>query len=132
MFMSDDRILELQKVECDFSVCKIDNIDDIDFTREFVFLQKTPDEVSLVCESAYVPSSAIAVVTGWKALQVSGVLDFDLIGIIAKIANILAEVEISIFVVSTYDTDYFLLKAEDFDRGIQELLRNGYVIKGEL
>ena len=120
--------MELQKIEYDFSVCKIDNITQVDFSREFVFLQKTPEEISLVCESACAPPDAIAIEAGWKALKVSGVLDFGMIGVLAKISNILAEVEISIFVVSTYNTDYILLKAENFDRGINALIRNGYVV----
>jgi len=61
-------------------------------------------------------------------LKIAGVLEFGQIGIIAKIANILAEAEISIFVVSTYDTDYILLKSENYDRGIQKLVNNGYEI----
>ena len=120
--------MELQKIEYDFSVCKIRNVGQVDFTREFVFLQKTPDEISLVCESAYVPQNAITVEAGWKALRITGLLDFGLVGVIAKIANILAEVEISIFVISTYDTDYILLKAESFSKGVQELERHDYVI----
>ena len=121
--------LELQKLSCEFSVCKIEHIGQADFTREFVFLSKTSDELSLVCETSHVPHDAIVSEHGWKALKVSGVLDFGMIGVIAKIANILAEAEISIFVVSTYNTDYILLKIENFDRGIQILVRNGYVIK---
>ena len=121
--------MELQKINCDFSVCKIERVDQADFSREYVFLSKTADEISLVCESAYAPPDAVAIESGWKALRVSGVLDFGLIGIIARIAHILAEIEISIFVVSTYDTDYVLIKEECFDTGIQELNRKGYIVK---
>ena len=126
--IAGDELVELQRIECDFTICKIKNIEQADFTREFVFLQKTPDEISLVCETAYVPPNAITAEAGWKALKISGVLDFGLIGVIAEIANILAEAEISIFVVSTYNTDYILIKAEAFGRGTRELIRNGYVI----
>jgi len=121
--------MELQKIERDFSVCKIAHIDQIDFSQEFVFLSKTADEASLVCETKYTPHNVIASESGWKALKVSDMLDFGMIGVIAKISNILAEAELSIFVISTYNTDYILLKAESLDRGIQALARNGYVIK---
>jgi len=120
--------MELQKLDYNFTVCKIETIGQVDFSREFVFLSKTSDEVSLVCETDYAPPHVIASEPGWKALKVSGVLDFGMIGVIAKISNILAEAAISIFVVSTYNTDYILLKAEQLDRGIQALLRKGYVI----
>jgi len=120
--------MELQKLEYDFNVCKVSSIEYIDFTQEFVFLSKTSDEISLVCEAKYTPSNVTECEPGWKALKVSGILDFGMIGVIAKISNLLAEAEISLFVVSTYNTDYVLLKAENFDSGIQVLKRNGYTI----
>jgi len=122
-------MMELQKIEYNFSVCKIDQIDHVDFTREFVFLSKTSDEISLVCETDYVPPNAIASESGWKALKISGVLNFGLIGVIAKISKILAENEVAIFVVSTYNTDYILMKIESFDKGVKALALNGYSIK---
>ena len=120
--------IKIQKIDGDFTVCKIDDIAQVDFARDFTFLLKTPEEISLVCESVNVPTDVIQSEAGWKALKIAGVLEFGLIGIIAKIANILAEAEISIFVVSTYDTDYILLKSENYDRGIQKLVNNGYEI----
>jgi len=121
--------MELQRLGLDFSVCKIDSIEQVDFTREFVFLSKTDDEISLVIESAYTPPDAIAIEAGWSALKISGVLDFDMIGVIAKISEILAAANIGIFVVSTYNTDYIFFKTECFERGVQALSRNGYTIK---
>ena len=121
--------MKLQKIGYDFTVCKIENTNHIDFSREFVFLSKTDDEISLVCESDYVPPVTIASETGWKALKIIGILDFGMIGVIAKIANILAKAGISIFVTSTYNTDYIFVKAKDFDKSVQALISNGYVIK---
>ena len=121
-------IIKLLRIDGDFTVCKIDDIAQVDFARDFTFLLKTPDEISLVCESASVPADVIQSEAGWKALKIAGVLEFGQIGIIAKIANILADAEISIFVVSTYDTDYILLKTENYDMGIQKLVSNGYDI----
>ena len=121
--------MELQRIDFDFSVCKIKHIEQVDFSREFVFLSKTSDELSLVCETDYTPPDVIESKPGWKALRIAGVLDFGMIGVIAKISGLLAEANISVFVVSTYNTDYILLKAENFDKGIQALVRNGYIIK---
>ena len=121
--------MELQKLECDFTVCKINDIAQIDFAREFIFLSKTDDEISLVCESAYTPADVIASEPGWSALKISGILDFSMIGVIAKIANILASADISIFIVSTYNTDYIFIKNENFDKSAQTLICNGYVVK---
>ena len=120
--------MELQKIEGVFTVCKVARLEDIDFSGAFVFVSKTSEEISLVCETGYTPAKRIASEPGWRALKVSGVLDFGMVGVIAKISNILAEAEMSIFVVSTYNTDYIFLKEACFDRGVQVLGRKGYVI----
>jgi len=104
-------------------------MENIDFTRNFVFLSKTDDEISLVCESCFVPDNAAAVESGWKALKIAGVLDFGMVGVIAKISEILSAAGISIFVVSTYNTDYIFLKAGNYEKSIELLSRNGYTIK---
>jgi len=113
-------------LEHDFTVSKIESIAQVDFSQTNVFLSKTSDEISLVCESVHTPSETIASEPGWKALKVSGVLDFGMVGVIARISNVLAEAGISIFVVSTYNTDYILLKAKVLEKGIQVLSSNGY------
>ena len=120
--------IEIRKLDGEFSICKIDNVEQVDFSREFVFLSKTDDEISLVCESAYIPSYVKSSKAAWRGLKISGKLDFDMIGVIAKITNILAKAEISVFVVSTYDTDYFFISDENFNAGVRTLTDNGYVI----
>jgi len=121
--------MKLEKIECDFCVCQIKSIEQINFMRKYVFLSKTTDEISLVCETDYLPSDAVACEHGWKALKIIGVLDFNMVGVIAKISNIIANADIGIFVVSTYNTDYLFFKAENYDKAIQELTHNGYVIE---
>ena len=97
----------------------------MDFTRPFVFLSKTDDEISLVCESEHVPSNVIVEEPSWRAFRVAGTLDFGLIGIIASITSVLAEAGISVFVISTYDTDYVLLKSHNFEQAISLLKKRG-------
>ena len=121
--------MELQRLHPDFTVCKVDNLAQIDFTSEFVFLSKTDDEISLVCQSAHVPPNTTALEAGWKALKISGTLEFGMVGVIAKIATVLAKAGISIFVISTYNTDYILVKSEHLERSIQTLTRSGYGIR---
>lgn len=121
--------MELQTVTGDFSICKIARIEQADFSQELLFVAKTPDEISLVCLSAHVPLGAIAVEDGWRAIRISGVLDFGLLGVVAKISGILADARISIFVVSTYNTDYILLKGESLAPGLKALKNNGYTIR---
>jgi hypothetical protein len=119
----------LHKLETDFTVCKIQNISEVDFKRDFIFLSKTDDEISLVCESDYVPSNAIISEPNWKALKISGILDFGLVGVISKISGLLAAADIPVFIISTFNTDYILLKSINFDNGVQVLADNGYSIK---
>ena len=121
--------MEIKKIKCDFTICRINDISNVDFTREFVFLSKTDDEISLVCESDYVPATAIASEADWKALKILGILDFGMVGVIAKISALLSEASISIFVVSTYNTDYIFVKTESIDKTLNVLAQNGYVIK---
>jgi len=120
--------MELQQIEGHFTICKVSSLEKIDFTQDYVFLAKTPDEYSLVCRSVAIPLNATEFKAGWKALRVAGKLSFDLVGIIADISEILAEEEISIFVISTFDTDYILIQEADFDKAIQMLDDDDYDI----
>ena len=65
---------------------------------------------------------------GWKGFRVEGVLDFSLVGILSKLTAVLAENRIGIFAVSTFNTDYILVKAENFDRAAEALKAAGYEV----
>jgi uncharacterized protein len=85
----------------------------------------TVDELSLVCSAAAVPADILCE-KPWKALKIIGPLDFSLVGILAPLATSLAQVNISIFVVSTFDTDYLLVKEEQADRAVEVLREQGH------
>ena len=118
--------MELKKIEKEFSVCKVNDISVIDFTDEFCFIGKTDEELSLVCSTERVPVNTIERDDGWKAFRIQGVLDFSLIGILSRISAILAENKIDIFAVSTYNTDYILVKKEKYQRALEALETAGY------
>ena len=120
--------MKLKLIGGDFAVCLIQSADQVDWSGDFVFLSKTDAELSLVCESANVPPDAIAVEDGFRAFRVEGALDFALIGIIAEITRLLAEEKISVFAVSTYQTDYFLVKAGQMEQALRVLTENGYAV----
>jgi uncharacterized protein len=82
----------------------------------------TPDELSIVCPEADVPAKVRAE-KGWIAFKVEGPLDFSLTGILASLAGPLAEADISIFTVSTFETDYVLVKTEKLDEAVKVLSR---------
>ena len=118
----------LKKLHYNLSVCKISDASGIDLQAEFVFIGKTDEELSLVCRTEAVPENTTDRVDGWKAFRIEGVLDFSLIGILSKISGILAENKIGIFAVSTYNTDYILVKEENFERAMEALEKAGYEI----
>lgn len=120
--------MELRKLEYDLTVCKVEALADINMTADFFFLGKTEEELSLVCRTEDVPAKTIARDDGWKGFRIQGILDFSLIGILSKLSGILADNGIGIFAVSTYNTDYILVKEENFGRALKLLASEGYTI----
>ena len=112
----------------EFSICKLKDYSQIEINQPFVFTGSTDEEKSLVCPTRLVPSDVIERSDGWKAFKIEGVLDFSLIGIIAKISTILADNGIGIFVVSTFNTDYILTKSDRFEEALRLLSTAGYSI----
>jgi enamine deaminase RidA (YjgF/YER057c/UK114 family) len=92
----------------------------LELHESFVSVTRTPDELSIVCPDAAVPPDVEAE-SGWRALQVPGPIPFDQIGVLAALANPLAAAGISLFAVSTYDTDYVLVKEADLERALAAL-----------
>ena len=120
--------MELKRLDCNFSVCKVKDFSGTDLTKDFCFTAKTDEELSVVCQTEYVPQNATAREDGWRAFRIQGVLDFSLIGILAKISAVLAENKIGIFVVSTYNTDYVLVKETEYARALSVLECAGYEV----
>ncbi len=120
--------MELKKLDYDLTVCKVQSADDIDLSKEFYFIGKTNEEYSLVCITENTPDNIAQRDDGWKGFRIQGVLDFSLIGILSKITTILADNEIGIFAVSTFNTDYILVKKENFEKALTILSKAGYDI----
>ena len=120
--------MELKKIEHNLTVCKVRDVSDIDITSGFYFIGKTDEELSLVCKTEDTPAATIERDDGWKGFRIQGTLDFSLIGILSKLSGILADHKIGIFAVSTYNTDYILVKKEKYDRALKALASEGYII----
>ena len=118
--------MELKRLSHNLTVCKVNSIKDICFDTEFFFIGKTDEEISLVCKTEDTPSGTIEREDGWNGFRIQGILDFSLIGILSKLSTILAENEIGIFAVSTYNTDYILVKSENFEKAMSVLEEQGY------
>ncbi len=120
--------MRIQALPIRFSVCKIGEDISVSLKQPFTFVSSTDQELSLVCPTEHVPALTIAREDGWKAFRVEGELDFGLVGILARIASILAENGIPIFAVSTYNTDYILTKEKSFGDALHCLAQAGYEV----
>ena len=121
--------MELKVLQYSLTVCKVKSISQIDFSKEFYFVGRTDEELSLVCITEDTPEETVAREDGWRGFRIQGVLDFSLIGILSRISAILAENKIGIFAVSTFNTDYILVKDEEFEKALRVLAQAGYVIE---
>ncbi len=110
------------------TVCKVESISEIDLSRPLYFIGKTDEELSLVCETADTPARTLAREDGWRGFRIEGTLDFSLVGILSKLSGILAEAQIGIFAVSTYNTDYILVKEENLKGAVRALSERGYTV----
>ena len=116
----------LEFLDPGFSICKLTSRKIPDIRSEFMFFGRTDRETSLVCPTADVPDDVSERNDGWRAFRVVGTLDFSLIGVLSGITRILADNGIGVFVVSTFDTDYVLVKEQDVDMTITSLSEAGY------
>ncbi len=96
------------------------------YESEFYSITKTKDELSILCDSSFILNSENSE-TGWSCMKILGTLDFSLTGILADISGVLAENDISIFAISTFDTDYILVKSQKLADGKEALFNSGYI-----
>ena len=106
-----------------FAVCRLEPDAPVPFWATqgaFFSLTRTADELSFVVAQEYVPADS-ACERDWKALKVEGPLDFALTGILVSLCVPLADADISLFAVSTYDTDYLLIRAAQWEMALAVL-----------
>lgn len=120
--------MRLKILESDFSICQLRNLSAVNYRDDFFFIAKTDKELSLICKTKFAPTNCIVRNDGWKMIAVDEKLDFLQIGIIAKIAKILADNKISIIVQSTYDTDFVMVKEQNLIITLRALSEAGYQI----
>ncbi|AKB25542.1 hypothetical protein MSMTP_2073 [Methanosarcina sp. MTP4] len=123
-------VLTMSVLDGNFGVCRLavaSKIPEWALESDFYSITKTSDELSIVCPEAAVPGNVICD-RGWKGLKVAGPLDFGLTGILAGISAVLAGKEVSIFAVSTYDTDYILVRKKYLETAVEALEGAGYII----
>ncbi len=114
-----------------YAIHRFDSCSDIPMwikDSDFYSVTKTKDELSIVCKQLDSITEAAEINKDWRILKLQGPLDFSLVGIIAEIAGILKESNITIFTISTFETDYILVKNKNLDRAIDSLKANGHEI----
>ena len=121
-------MLKLRTLPYELTVCRLASAEQFRPAMDFYFLGRTDEEISLVCRTEDTPAETLAREDGWRGFRIEGMLDFSLVGILSKLSAVLAENGIGIFAVSTFNTDYILVKAEDLDRALAALAAAGYII----
>jgi hypothetical protein len=124
------RQMDLDVMAGDLAVCRLDPnapVPDWAGTGPLTSVTRTPTELSIVCSADAVPSGTTTAAP-WRALTVRGPLAFELTGIAAALTTPLAEAGVSVFLVSTYDTDHVLVRAEALERAIEALRGAGHEV----
>lgn len=122
--------MQLELLPDRLAICRLEPEDatlDSDLGEGFLSVTFTEDEVSVVCEEALAPSNA-RVERGWRCLRVIGPLDLEMVGVLASVSQILAGAGIPIFVISTFDTDYVLVRTALLDDAIRALAGAGHEV----
>ena len=122
----------LTVIEARLAVCRLEASSSlpawVDHAGDFVSITRTVDELSIVCATDAVPPG-VPMEGPWRAFKVQGPLVMTLIGVVAALANPLADAGISIFAISTYDTDYVLVHEPDVDAAIDALIAAGHTVQ---
>ncbi|MEE0955071.1 MAG: ACT domain-containing protein [Eubacterium sp.] len=121
--------MKLETLDEGFSICKVKDFSQINLNSELYFISKTDREFALICPTSRIPENTISCEHGWRAFRLGGQLDFKLVGILSKIAVILAGENIPILAYSTFETDYIFTKIKDFDHALKVLKEHGYEVE---
>jgi len=124
------RALTLELVSGRYAVCRLGPSEPFPtwaIGGPFASITRTDAELSVVCPEEAVPAAVVAE-RGWRCLRVVGPLGFGMTGILASLSGPLASSGVSIFVVSTYDTDYLMVQERDLGRAVDALARAGHAV----
>ncbi len=119
----------IQALPYDLTVCQVLSPAEIDLYAEFFFIGKTDEELSLVCITSDAPAHTTRRDDGWRGFRVEGELDFGSVGGLPGLTALLFDRAIDVFAVSTYNTDYILVKADQFERAREVMEQEGYMVQ---
>ena len=115
----------LEKIKIEFSICKVTIVDTKLLDEKFTFISRTDNELSLICQTQFVPQNAVIVEDGWSCFRIAEDAAFEKYGMIAFLTRIIAAEKTGVLVVATYDTDYLFVKNEKIEQIINALINNG-------
>ncbi len=122
--------LRLRRIPEKFAICKLlpgDSIPPWAISGQIWSVTRTPTELSLVCGQSKLPTGFVAE-RDWRALQVVGPLPFEMVGVLSSLAIPLADAGVSIFAVSTFETDLILVREQSFEAACQILVKAGHIV----
>jgi hypothetical protein len=125
------KLLEIRLLEPRMAICRLEPDADLPAWVQgvsFCTITRTDEELSIVCPQAAVPGSVFCDL-GWRCLKIKGPMDLAEIGVLYALARPLAEAEISVFALSTFNTDYLLVKEKDLERAIRVLSQQGHNVE---
>ncbi len=120
--------MDIKLINHEFVICKVETLDEINVHDEYCFISKTDEEISLICTLRYTPSRLIDIQRGYRGIRIEGILDFNAVGIIARLTGLLALNEISVIAVGTFNTDYIFIKNAKLGKALDILRANNYNI----
>ncbi|MDD2957487.1 MAG: ACT domain-containing protein [Lachnospiraceae bacterium] len=120
--------MKIKVIKRDFTVCKVSDFSKIDLTDKYCFIGRTEEELSLICSTKHAPAETLERNDGWRGFHILGELDFSLLGVVSEVSTILSNSKISILAEATYNTDYFFVKAENFEKAMEILAEQDYKI----
>ncbi len=122
---------ELSVLRGAFVVCRFAPSDPVPSwalgTTEFVAVTRTDDELSIICREGQAPRGAATPIR-WYALKVHGPLSFDTIGVLATLAQALANAKVSLLAISTHDTDYLFVRSAELAHAVRALRHGGHTV----
>ena len=125
-------MLRLRVLKYRLSVCNVQNgkIPSFSLDSPFLSITKSEDELSCVCAEGFEPKDAKCE-RGFVALKICGYLDFSLTGVLNSILKPLADASISVFAISTFQTDYILVKERDIEKSVN-VLKDTFLIENKI
>jgi hypothetical protein len=122
--------LTLIELDDTFTVCKLGSDAQMPSwatAGQFFSITRTPDELSIVCREGVVPQDVLCE-RGWRCLRIAGTVPFSVVGVLASLTESLAQAGVGVFVFSTFNTDYLLVKEGDLAKAIEALRQRGHTI----